>query len=153
MDEPHPVLSKRWMVTTKPGRSQKGPKTSCMIHGAQWQTLQKRLLPALPEVCGGGRDQIRSRRGTRRSLQRPHRGKIPRLKDHKGMIFLAYYATRRSEFREKMWQLSKVWKCPTTPRGKNDDHLLTLAIRTVGDRHNRPPTSGKETDEVSTRRD
>ena len=39
-----------------------------------------------------------------------------------------------------------------TPRGENDDHFLTLAIRTMGDRHYGPSILGKEASEILTRR-
>ena len=49
--------------------------------------------------------------------------------------------------------MPKVWECLTSPWGKNDDHLLTLAICTIGDQHHGPPTTRKKIDEVPTRCD
>ena len=125
---------------------------SCPIHGAEWWALQKRLLPTLLEVCWRGRSQICSRRGAQGSLRRSHGGKVPCQKDHEGRLFLALNATRRSRFRQEMWQLPKVWECPTSPSRENDDHFLTLAICIIGDRHYGPPTTRKEASEIFTRR-
>ena len=85
-------------------------------------------------------------------LWRSYGNKIPCQKDHDGRLFLAFNGTRRSRFHQKMWQLPKVWKRPISPKRENDDHFLTLAIRTMGDRHYGPSTLGKEGSEILSHR-
>ena len=124
----------------------------CPVHSAEWRALQKRLLTALLEMYWRGRSQVCFGSGARGSLQWSHGGKVSRQKDHKGRLFLAPNATRHGRFHQKVWQLPKVWKCPTSPRRENDDHFFTLAICTMGDWHYRPPTTRKETSKVLTHR-
>ena len=99
-----------------------------------------------------GRSQIRPGRSTRGSLRRPHGGKVPCQEDHEGRLLLAEDATRRSRFCEEVWQLPKVRKCSTSPRRKDDENLLALAIRTIRDGHHGSFTTEKKTNEVPTRR-
>ena len=132
---------------TKPKRSRKGYP----IHGAKWRVLQERFLTALLEVCWRRRSQVCSGRGSRGRLRWSHGGKVTCKKDHEGRLFLAYNATRRSRFRQKMWQLPKVCKRPANPRREDDDHFFTLTICTMGNWHYGPFTTRKEASKVLTR--
>ena len=151
MDESNFFVPLRGTITTKPWRSQEDPEVCCPVYSTKWRVLQKRLLPALPEVYRRGRCQICPRRSTRGGLRRSHGVKVPCQEDHEGWLLLVHDAARHSKFREEVWQLPKVWERSMSPRGKNDDHFLALAVRAVGDQHYGPPITRKETSEVPTR--
>ena len=85
-------------------------------------------------------------------LWRSNGVKIPCQEDHEGRLLLAHDAARHSRFREEMWQMPKIWECSMSPSGKNDDYFLALVVCAVGDRHYGSPTTGKEINEVPTRR-
>ena len=152
MDELDSIVPPRWTITTKPRRSQEDPETRCQVYSTERQALQKRIFPTLLKMHRGGRSQIRPVGSIRRGLRRSHRGEVTGQEDHEDGLLLAHDATRRSKVCEEVWQLKEIWERLASSRWKDDDHFLTLAIRTMGNRHYRSPVTRKETDKIPARR-
>ena len=152
MDEPNSIVPPRWTITTKPRRSQEDLEARCQVYGTEWRALQKRLFPTLLKMRREGRGQIRPRGSTPRGLRRSYGGEVTGQENHKDGLLLAHNATRCNRVYEEVWQLPEIWERSTSSRWKDDDHFLTLAVRTMGNRHYGSPTTRKKTNEIPVRR-
>ena len=100
---------------------------------------------------GGKRSQVHLEGSLLRHLWRPYGGKVSCKEDYESGLFLANHATRRRRFHQEMWQLLEVWERPKDSRGKDNYHLFTMTIRTMGNWHHVAPTTRKEASKIFAR--